>query len=137
MLQAMNTGHDGSMTTIHANSCRDSLSRLEQMIGMVGFDIPAKATRSQIASAINVVLQLTRFEDGTRRLVSLHEITGMEGDVITMHEIFGYRRTGIDENRRVTGRFVASGIRPGFADLFKTHGIEIDPKVFSPEAGLS
>jgi pilus assembly protein CpaF len=137
MLQAMNTGHDGSMTTIHANSCRDALARLEQMIGMVGFDLPAKAVRSQIASAINVVLQLNRFEDGTRRLVSLQEITGMEGDVITMQEIFSYRRTGIDENGRVIGRFAASGIRPSFADLFQAHGIETDPIVFSPEAVLS
>jgi pilus assembly protein CpaF len=137
MLQAMNTGHDGSMTTIHANTARDALSRLEQMIGMVGFDLPAKAVRSQIASAIHVVVQVNRFEDGTRRLVSLQEITGMEGDVITMQEIFSYRRTGLDENGRVSGRFEASGIRPNFADLFQTHGFEIDPKVFAPEAVLS
>jgi pilus assembly protein CpaF len=132
MLQAMNTGHDGSMTTIHANTCRDALSRLEQMIGMAGFEIPIRSMRSQIASAIHVVLQLTRFEDGSRRVVSVQEITGMEGDVITMQEIFAFRRTGIDEEGRVDGHFVATGIRPRFADIFGTHGIKLDPDVFAP-----
>jgi pilus assembly protein CpaF len=137
MLQAMNTGHDGSMTTIHANTCRDALSRLEQMIGMAGFEIPVRSMRQQIASAIHVVLQLTRFEDGTRRLVSLHEITGMEGDVITMQEIFAFRRTGVGEDGRVQGRFVATGIRPRFAEVFQTHGIHLDADVFAPNRQMS
>jgi len=136
MLQAMNTGHDGSMTTIHANSCRDALSRLEQMIGMVGFDLPLRSMRSQIASAIDVVLQLSRFEDGTRRLVSLQEITGMEGEVITMQEIFSFRRTGVDPEGRVKGHFVATGVRPRFAEIFETHGIRLDPEVFAPNRDL-
>ena len=132
MLQAMNTGHDGSMTTIHANSGRDSLARLEQMIGMAGFEFPIRSMRSQIASAIDVVVQLSRFEDGRRRLVSVEEITGMEGDVITMQEIFGFRQTGIGENGDVVGEFVATGIRPNFADRFLRHGIQLSRDIFEP-----
>jgi len=132
MLQAMNTGHDGSMTTIHANSGRDALSRLEQMIGMAGFEFPIRSMRSQIASAIDVVVQLSRFEDGKRRLVSVEEITGMEGDVITMQEIFGFRQTGITEHGDVQGEFVATGIRPQFAERFKRFGIKLSPDIFEP-----
>jgi pilus assembly protein CpaF len=123
MLQAMNTGHDGSMTTIHANSCRDALSRLEQMIGMTGLDLPVRSMRKQIASAIQVVLQLQRFADGRRRLVSFHEITGMEGDVISMQEIFRYKQLGIGAQGEVVGEFLFSGIRPTFFDRFQTTGI--------------
>ena len=136
MLQAMNTGHDGSMTTIHANSCRDALARIEQMIGMTGFDIPTRAMRSQIASAIDVVLQLNRFEDGTRRLVSVHEVTGMEGDIITMQEIFAFRRTGLGEGGKVEGHFVSTGIRPRFAETFVKHGIDIGDDVYAPNREL-
>ena len=136
MLQAMNTGHDGSMTTIHANSCRDSLGRLEQMISMAGLELPPRSMRGQIASAINVVLQLNRFEDGTRRLVSMHEITGMEGDVVTMQEIFAYHRTGMDEDERVRGHFAATGIRPMFADALRNHGIELSEDLFMPNREL-
>jgi pilus assembly protein CpaF len=132
MLQAMNTGHDGSMTTIHANSCRDAFSRLEQMISMTGFDLPPRSMRQQISSAIDVVLQLNRFEDGTRRLVSLHEVTGMEGEIVTMQEIFAFQRTGVAENGAVRGHFVATGIRPSFMDTLIRHGVELSPDVFAP-----
>ena len=132
MLQAMNTGHDGSMTTIHANSCRDAFSRLEQMISMTGFDLPPRSMRQQIAAAIDVVLQLNRFEDGTRRLVSLHEVTGMEGEIVTMQEIFAFKRTGVAENGAVRGHFIATGIRPSFMDTLIRHGIELSPEIFAP-----
>jgi pilus assembly protein CpaF len=133
MLQAMNTGHDGSMTTIHANTPRDSLSRLEQMIGMTGIDLPTTSMRAQIASAVNVVIQLSRMSDGTRRLVSLQEITGMEGDVISMQEVFGYHQMGIDDDGKVIGEFRATGIRPTFADHVESRGIYLSPDMFSPD----
>ena len=125
MLQAMNTGHDGSMTTIHANSCRDALSRLEQMIGMAGLDLPIRSMRKQIASAIQVVIQLQRFADGRRRLVSFHEITGMEGDVISMQEIFHYKQLGVGPKGEILGEFQATGIRPTFFDRFEPMGISL------------
>ncbi len=110
MLQAMNTGHDGSLTTVHANTPRDALGRLENMVAMTGLDLPAKMVRVQIASAIHVVLQLSRMEDGKRKLVSIQEIQGMEGDIITMSEIFTFQRKGIDESGNVLGSFKATGI---------------------------
>lgn len=125
MLQAMNTGHDGSITTVHANSPRDALSRLEQMVGMTGIDLPVKSTRAQIASAINAVVQIKRFPDGTRRVVSIQEIEGMEGDVITMQEIFRYEQAGVDENGKVLGRFMLTGVRPNFLKTFKALGIAV------------
>jgi pilus assembly protein CpaF len=125
MLQAMNTGHDGSLTTIHANTPRDALSRLEQMIGMAGLDLSPRSMRGQIASALNVVVQLRRFSDGTRRLVSLQEIEGMEGDVITMQEIFRFDQTGIDTGGRVHGRFQWTGLRPRFFDAFRAQRIPV------------
>ncbi|WP_338112494.1 CpaF family protein [Sphingomicrobium nitratireducens] len=133
MLQAMNTGHEGSMTTVHANTPRDSLSRVEQMIGMSGIDIPAKAARQQIASAINVVIQVSRLSDGRRKLVSLSEITGMEGDVITLQEIFRFRQTGIDSEGIVKGVFEATGIRPRFLDQTMAHGVDLSPELFRPD----
>lgn len=136
MLQAMNTGHDGSMTTIHANAPRDALARLENMIGMTGIDLPIKSMRSQIASAINVVIQLTRMSDGTRRLVSIQEITGMEGDVVSMQEIFKFRQLGLDDDGNVIGEFVATGIRPSFADLMETRGIYLSPEMFASDRHL-
>ena len=136
MLQAMNTGHEGSMTTIHANSCRDSLTRLEQMIGMSGFDLPTKSMRGQIASALHVVLQLERMSDGKRRLISLNEITGMEGEVVTMHEIFRFRRRSTDPDGTIHGDFVATGIRPRFMNEFETRGIESSPDLFEPNRPL-
>ena len=129
MLQAMNTGHDGSMTTVHANSCRDALSRLEQMIGMTGLDLPVRSMRKQIASAIQVVIQLQRFSDGRRRLVSFHEITGMEGDVVSMQEIFRYKQLGVAPDGQIVGEFLATGIRPTFFDRFQTMGISLTPDI--------
>jgi pilus assembly protein CpaF len=131
MMQAMNTGHDGSLTTLHANSPRDALSRLETMISMASLNLPEKAMRQQIASAINVVLQVARLSDGTRRLSSISEIVGMEGEVITMQEIFTYERQGIKEDGTVLGRFKATGIRPRFAERLKTSGIDLPTALFS------
>src|SRR3546814_935700 len=122
MLQAMNTGHDGSMTTIHANTPRDALSRIEQMIGMSGIDISPKSARSQIASALHVVLQIARLSDGKRKLISLSEITGMEGETITMQEIYRFQMTGRDDEGNVLGHFEATGIRPKFANALAAHG---------------
>jgi pilus assembly protein CpaF len=136
MLQAMNTGHDGSMTTIHANTPRDALSRLEQMIGMAGFEIPIRSMRAQIASAIQVVLQVERMSDGKRRLVSLQEITGMESDVITMQEIFRFKRLSTDAQGRIRGEFRATGIRPKFYAELETRGIHLAANLFSPDRAL-
>ncbi len=136
MLQAMNTGHEGSMTTVHANSCRDALARLEQMIGMTGMDLPLRSMRAQIASALHVVVQLERMSDGRRRLVSLNEITGMEGDVVTMQEIFRFKRLSTDPDGTIHGEFVATGIRPKFIDEFETRGIEISADMFTPNRAL-
>jgi len=137
MLQAMNTGHDGSMTTIHANTPRDALFRLEQMIGMASLDLPTKTMRSQIASAIQVVVQLDRMGDGNRRLTSLQEITGMEGDVITMQEIFRFDRVSTDADGKIHGTYRASGIRPKFMTHLNRLGFDISPELFEPDAALS
>jgi pilus assembly protein CpaF len=131
MLQAMNTGHDGSLTTIHANSPRDALSRIENMVTMSGFELPVKTIRSQIASAINVVLQLERMEDGKRRVISVMEVNSMEGDVITMSEIFRYERRGVDEHGRIIGRFASTGIVPRFHERMKQRGIHIGLEVYT------
>ena len=133
MLQAMNTGHEGSMTTVHANTPRDALSRVEQMVGMSGLDMPARSTRSQISSAIHVVVQVARLADGRRRLVSLSELTGMEGDVITMQEVFHFRQTGMSAEGQVLGHFEATGIRPRFLDHVMSHGITLAPELFRPD----
>ncbi|HEV2596072.1 MAG TPA: CpaF family protein [Sphingomicrobium sp.] len=134
MLQAMNTGHDGSMTTVHANSARDALSRVEQMIGMSGVDVPPRSARAQIASAINVVIQVARLSDGRRKLIGLSELTGMEGDVITMQEIFRYRQIGVSPDGVVQGKFEATGIRPRFLDHAMSHGITLSADLFRPDA---
>ena len=136
MLQAMNTGHDGSMTTVHANTPRDALSRVEQMIGMSGIDIAPRSARNQIASAINVVIQVERLVDGRRRVSSLSEITGMESEVVTMQEIFRFRHTGRNEDGLVQGHFEASGIRPKFLDQLVGHGIHLSPDLFRPDRKL-
>jgi len=133
MLQAMNTGHDGSMTTVHANTPRDALARVEQMIGMSGIDIAPQAARSQIASAINVVVQVARLVDGHRRVVSLSEIVGMEGDTITMQEIFRYRMTGRNEDGTVIGHFEATGIRPKLLSDAVAYGVHLSAELFRPE----
>ncbi|WP_417529678.1 CpaF family protein [Marinobacter lipolyticus] len=133
MLQAMNTGHDGSMTTLHANAPRDALTRIENMVSMTGTTMPTKAVRSQIASAIEVVLQVERQEDGTRRLVSVQEINGMEGDVITMSEIFTFRRLGRDEQGRVLGSYRATGIVPRFQEHLQQRGIALPLSLYDPD----
>ena len=133
MLQAMNTGHDGSMTTVHANTARDALARIEQMIGMSGVDIPLRSARAQIASAINVVIQVSRLSDGRRKLMSLSELTGMEGDVITMQEIFRFKMAGRDEKGRVLGHFEATGIRPKFMSELADRGITLPADLFRPD----
>src|SRR4051794_16744411 len=130
MLQAMNTGHDGSLTTVHANTPRDALSRLETMIAMASLDLPEKAMRQQIASAINIVVQVSRLSDGARKVMQMSEIVGMEGDVITMQDIFTFEREGIGEDERVLGRFRASGIRPRCADRLKAYGIDLGTLLF-------
>ena len=134
MLQAMNTGHDGSMTTVHANTPRDALSRIEQMIGMSGIDIPVRSSRAQIASALHVVIQIGRLSDGRRRLLSLSELTGMEGDVVTMQEIFRYRQTGVSPEGQVVGKFEATGIRPKFIEQVMSHGVSLSADLFRPDA---
>lgn len=133
MLQAMNTGHDGSLTTIHANSARDALGRIENMVAMTGISFPTKALRAQIASAIDIVLQVTRLEDGQRKLVSIQEINGMEGDIITMSELFTFERQGVDEKGRVLGRFKATGIVPAFHKRLAQRGIDIPTSLFEPD----
>ncbi|MCB1755394.1 MAG: CpaF family protein [Gammaproteobacteria bacterium] len=135
MLQAMNTGHDGSLATLHANTPRDAIGRLENMVSMAGLKLPMSAVRTQIASAVDVILQLERMEDGTRRVTSIQEIQGMEGDIITLSEIFCFRRKGLDENGMVTGHFCATGLVPKFNEDLRKRGYELDMRIFSPESG--
>ena len=132
MLQAMNTGHDGSLTTIHANTPRDSLTRVENMVSMTGINFPSKVLREQIASAIDVVIQLSRHEDGRRRLVSMAEINGMEGEIITMSELFRFERQGLDEDGMIIGGLQATGIVPGFHKTLSSRGIDLPIEVFHP-----
>jgi pilus assembly protein CpaF len=134
MLQAMNTGHDGSMTTIHANSARDGVSRLENMIAMSGIEMPIKAVRSQIASAVNLIVQASRLQDGSRRMVSITELTGMEGDVISMQEIFRYERLGLAPDGKIIGRFTATGVRSHYADRFRQWGYDLPASIYEPIA---
>ena len=133
MLQAMNTGHDGSMTTIHANSARDSLTRLEAMILMSGINLPENALRFMISSALDIIVQATRLPDGTRKLISISEVVGMEGNIITLQDIFVFERQGIDPDGNVIGHFRATGIRPKFADKIELAGIKIRQDLFLPE----
>jgi pilus assembly protein CpaF len=130
MLQAMNTGHDGSLTTIHANTTRDALSRMETMVAMANLNIPEAAIRRQIASALDVVIQVSRLSDGTRKIISIAEITGMEGNVVTMQDIFVFQKHGISENGEVIGRFVATGVRPKFAERLLVTGIQLPMNMF-------
>ncbi len=133
MMQAMNTGHDGSLTTVHANSPRDALSRLETLMSMAGMDIPEKALKQQVASAVHIIIQLVRLSDGSRRLTSFQEVTGMEGDTITMQEIFKFTQTGIDERGKVLGHFGPTGIRPRCADRIKSFGIDLESGLFADD----
>ncbi|WP_236015204.1 CpaF family protein [Geomonas anaerohicana] len=130
LLQAMNTGHDGSLSTVHANTTRDALSRLETMVLMAGVDLPERAVKEQLASALNIVLQLVRFSDGTRKVVKLSEITGMEGGTIVMHDIMVFQQRGIDPEGRVIGQFRATGVRPLFAERFRLFGHELPEMMF-------
>jgi pilus assembly protein CpaF len=130
MLQAMNTGHDGSLTTIHANSPRDALYRLDTMVAMADLNLPDKAIRHQVASAINLVIQVSRMADGTRKVTNISEITGMEGEVITMQDIFVFERTGINAEGKVTGRFRATGIRPKASDRLASAGVQLPIQMF-------
>jgi pilus assembly protein CpaF len=132
MLQAMNTGHDGSMTTIHANNPRDAVSRLENMVAMSGIEMPLKAMRSQIASAVNLIVQASRLQDGTRRMTSVTEITGMEGEVISMQEIFRFERLGVEPSGKIIGRFNATGIRSTYSDRFRQWGFDLPATIYEP-----
>lgn len=131
MLQAMNTGHDGSMTTVHSNSPRDCVARLETLVMMAGMDLPAKAIREQIASAVNLIVQQSRLSDGTRKVTSITEVIGMQGDVVTLQEVFAFKRTGMDKNRKVLGKYVATGFIPKFIDELEQQGIKIPRGIFS------
>ncbi|NMG56635.1 CpaF family protein [Aromatoleum aromaticum] len=132
VLQAMNTGHEGSMTTVHANTPRDALGRMENMIGMSDANLPPKVARSQIASAIGLIVQASRLTDGKRKIISIQEITGMEGEMITMQEIFAFRQTGISETGEVQGYFTATGVRPHFAERLRSFGIRLPEDMFNP-----
>lgn len=135
MLQAMNTGHDGSMTTIHANSARDGISRLENMISMAGIEMPMKAMRSQIASAVNLIVQVSRLQDGTRRMTSITEMTGMEGEVISMQELFRFQRLGLTPDNKIIGQFTATGVRSNFSDRFRMWGYDLPASIYEPVHG--
>jgi pilus assembly protein CpaF len=134
MLQAMNTGHDGSLATIHANSPRDALTRLETMVSMAGLNIPDRAIRHQVTSAIDTVIQLARLSDGSRKMMGLHEIVGMEGDMITMQEIFSYKMMGLTDDRKVKGKFATSGIRPKFMSRLEEMGVHLPASLFQENA---
>jgi pilus assembly protein CpaF len=136
MLQAMNTGHEGSMTTIHANTPRDAIARVEQMIGMAAANMSVTSIRSQIASGVQLLLQLQRLSDGRRRVTSIAEITGMEGDVIQMQEIFRFVREGVDERHQVLGHFRATGVRPKFLQELKAQGVDMPAQAFDPSVAL-
>jgi pilus assembly protein CpaF len=137
MLQAMNTGHEGSLTTVHANTPRDALSRVETMVSMANLNLPDKAARQQLASAIHVIIQVSRMPDGTRKIINISEITGMEGSIITMQDLFVFDRHGFDENGSVRGMFKPTGIRPKFAEKLLGLGIRLPMDMFSPEPVLS
>lgn len=134
MLQAMNTGHDGSMTTIHANSARDGVSRLENMIAMAGIEMPIKAVRSQISSAVNLIVQASRLQDGSRRMTSITEITGMEGDVISMQEVFRFQRVGLTPDNKIIGHFTATGVRSHYSERFRLWGYDLPASIYEPVA---
>jgi pilus assembly protein CpaF len=132
MMQAMNTGHEGSMATVHANSPRDALTRLENMASYGGVQMPQGAMRQQIGSAINAVLQIARLNDGRRKVVSLQEVTGMEGDIITMQEIYHFHQSGVSADGTVQGTFRATGVRPKFMDRLQSYGLAVSEPTFDP-----
>ena len=129
MLQAMNTGHDGSISTVHANSARDSIARLEMMMQMCGFELPSRAMRQQISSALDLVVQTARMSDGSRKVMAITEVVGMEGDTIMLQELFTFTRDGVDKDGRIAGRFASTGIRPHFTERLKSSSHAIDPKI--------
>jgi pilus assembly protein CpaF len=132
MLQAMNTGHEGSLATVHANTPRDALTRLENMIGMAGLNLPPKAARHQISSAISVIIQVARLTDGRRKITSIQEITGMEGEIINLQEIFTFKRAGVDKNGKVCGHFCATGVRPKFSERLQAFGVAVPDTLYDP-----
>jgi pilus assembly protein CpaF len=134
MLQAMNTGHDGSMTTTHANSPRECIARLETLVMMSGLDLPLKAIREQIAGAVDLIVQISRMSDGSRKILSITEVVGMQGDIISLAEIFRYKETGFDSNRKILGQFQATGTVPSFVQEIKDKGGHIAMEMFSNEA---
>ncbi len=134
MLQAMNTGHDGSMTTIHANNARDAVSRLENMVAMAGIEMPLKAVRAQISSAVNLIVQASRLQDGSRRMVSITEITGMEGEVVSMQEVFRFQRTGLKPDGTIIGHFTACGVRSHYSERFRQWGYDLPASIYDPIA---
>jgi len=133
----MNTGHEGSMTTVHANSTRDAVQRVETMVMMSGFELPQKAIRQQFASALDLIIQAARLTGGRRKIISVTEVQGMEGDVVVMQDIFKFEQDGVDSEGRAYGRFVATGVRPLFMDRLIANGAEIDGELFSPRDLLS
>ena len=136
MLQAMNTGHEGSMATIHANTPREAVSRLEQMIGMAGLPMSQQSIRSQIAAAIQLIVQLQRLADGSRRVTSIAEITGMEGDIVQMQELYKFVRTGLNDEGKIVGHFEATGMRPRFLQHLETQGVKLPSDYFNPSKPL-
>ena len=133
MLQAMNTGHDGSISTVHANNPRDAIARLENMVLMAGMELPARAIREQVSSAINVFIQVSRLQDGSRKITHVTEVSGMEGDTITLQDIFLFKLDRVDEDGKVRGSMQPTGVRPGFLERFKMHGIEMPNHLFIPD----
>ena len=125
----MNTGHDGSISTVHANTARDSINRLEMMMQMCGFELPSRAMRQQISSAIDLIVQTARMSDGSRKVMGITEVAGMEGDMITLQDLFAFTRDGVDKDGRIVGRFASTGIRPRFTERLKSSSHEIDPKI--------
>ena len=134
MLQAMNTGHDGSLTTVHANSPRDVISRLETMVMMSGMELPSKAIREQIASAVDIIIHESRLSDGSRKVVAITEVTGLEGNQIVMQDIFAFNQTGVGENGKVLGEFKPTGAIPTWLDQLAGRGIKVDTRMFDPSA---
>jgi pilus assembly protein CpaF len=137
MLQAMNTGHEGSMTTVHANTTRDAVQRVETMVMMSGFELPQKAIRQQFASAIDLIIQAARLTGGRRKIIAVTEVQGMEGDVVVMHDIFRFEQDGVDGEGRAHGRIVATGVRPLFMDRLLAHGAHVDADMFQPRVLVS
>jgi pilus assembly protein CpaF len=135
MMQAMNTGHEGSLTTVHSNSPRDALMRVENMILMAGFDLPVRAIREQMASALHIIFHLARFVDGSRKVVTVSEISGMEGQIVTMQDLFRFRRQGVDADGRMLGQMVPTGIQPRFLERLTEMGVSFPSDLFSPVRG--